>query len=102
MSFYRSTLAPHGTMKRFRQHVYDGDPAAEIDQACKDARNEHDRQYQSTPGRRAHMSKTQRLRRRALSRLGQEYPQRFKELVEEEQIREMWEEMKAAGEVDNS
>lgn len=95
MAFERSSLAPHGTMTRYRQHVYDGQKHHEIDQACKDARNEHDRKYQSTPQRRATMSKRQRIRRRALARLGQEHPDRFAELVAEEQVAEMWSEIQA-------
>lgn len=93
--FERSSLAPHGTITRYRQHVYDGQKHAEIDQACKDARNAHDRKYQSTPERRATMSRQQRIRRRALARLGEEFPVRFAELVAEEQVAEMWAEIQA-------
>lgn len=86
MTFKRERLGEHGTMTRYRQHLYDGDPAAEIDQPCKDAKNEHDRQYQSTPERRAKMTRQQTVRRRALARLGDEFPQRFRELLMEEEI----------------
>lgn len=95
MTFKRTEYAEHGTMTRYRQHVHDKDPREQIDEACRKAKVEHDRQYQQRPERRASVTRQQKVRRRAAARLIDENPERMAELVAEEDINLMWEEMQA-------
>jgi hypothetical protein len=81
---------PCGTIERYRQHLYRGD---EIDDACKRAHREYDRQYQGKPERKAKMMRQQKIRRTALVQLAAEFPERFDEIYRECEIRLMMEEI---------
>lgn len=77
----------HGTMQRFRQHVYAGEKLDQIDDACKAARNAHEREYQTRPEVRAKMTRHQKIRRRALGALTEEKHERYLVLVADERTR---------------
>jgi len=81
-----------GTEQRYRQHIARGE---DTDEACRKAHAEYGRQYARSAQRRANMARAQRVRRRAMLALTEEFPQDFARLLRESEKRETEDEIRA-------